>query len=100
MKQRMGMNMTRLKIVRNNRDERRQLLQAKLSTSLIDDINLMCKWSGNEKSYVIGELLRYALAMEPDFQAYKQSLPMSETSATKKEAGKEIATAAPMPLAK
>jgi hypothetical protein len=74
--------MTRLKISRNNREERKQLLQAKLSTSLIEDINLICKWSGNEKSYVIGELLQYALSMEPDFQAYKQLLSSQQPATT------------------
>src|SRR5512146_2972491 len=66
--------MTRFKIVRNNTEEKKQLLQAKLSTSLVQDINLMCEWSGNEKSYVVGELLRYALSMETDFQTYKKSI--------------------------
>ena len=92
--------MTRLKIVRNNRDERRQLLQAKLSTALVEDINLMCKWSGNEKSYVIAELLRYALAMEPDFQAYKQSLESNQTGTMKKNAETEKVSTTSLPLAK
>ena len=92
--------MTRLKIVRNNRDERKQLLQAKLSTALVDDINLMCKWSGNEKSFVIAELLRYALAMEPDFQAYKQSLQTGQADITKKEVSAEKRATASLPMAK
>ncbi len=91
--------MTRFKIVRNNTEEKRQLLQAKLNTSLVQDINLMCEWSGNEKSYVVGELLRYALSMESDFQAYKKSVtqkePASATgsiSANKREPSPEKVT--------
>ena len=91
--------MTRLKIVRNNRDERKQLLQAKLSTALVEDINLMCKWSGNEKGYVIAELLRYALSMEPDFQAYKQSLE-AKTVSHKKDVAAERIPATPLSIAK
>ncbi len=56
--------MTRFKIIRNNTEEKKQWLQAGLNTSLVHDINLMCEWSGNEKSYVIGGALRYALSME------------------------------------
>jgi hypothetical protein len=67
--------MGRLKITRNVNREQKQLLQAKLDSSLVADVNLLCKWSGNEKNYVIAELLRYALAQEPEFQKYKHSLP-------------------------
>ncbi len=66
--------MRRFRINRNNTKEQKQLLQAKLETSLVDDINLLCKWSGNEKNYVIAELLRYALSQESEFQEYKKSL--------------------------
>ena len=67
--------MGRFRINRNNTKEQKQLLQAKLETSLVDDVNLLCKWSGNEKNYVIAELLRYALSQESEFQEYKKSLP-------------------------
>ncbi len=99
--------MTRFKILRNNTEEKKQLLQAKLSTSLVQDINLMCEWSGNEKSYVIGELLRYALSMESDFQEYKKSVTHKEAagvlgniSASKKEPSAEKATVHTVPAAR
>ncbi len=66
--------MGRFRINRNNTKEQKQLLQAKLETSLVEDVNLLCKWSGNEKNYVIAELLRYALSQESEFQEYKKSL--------------------------
>ena len=67
--------MGRFRITRNNNKEEKQLLQAKLDSSLIEEVNLLCKWSGNEKNCVIAELLRYALSQESEFQKYKQSLP-------------------------
>jgi hypothetical protein len=66
--------MARFKITRNNDKEEKQVLQVKLDTSLIEDVNLLCKWSGNEKNYVVAELLRYALSQEADFQEHKQML--------------------------
>jgi hypothetical protein len=65
--------MGRFRIARNVNKEQKQLLQAKLDSSLVEDVNLLCKWSGNEKNYVIAELLRYALAQEQEFQRYKLS---------------------------
>lgn len=66
--------MARFKIARNNNQEKKQLLQAKLDASLVEEVNLLCKWSGNEKNYVIAELLRYALSQETDFQEYRASI--------------------------
>src|SRR5216684_8451126 len=66
-------NMGRFRITRNDSKEQKQLLQAKLDSSVIADINLLCQWSGNEKNYVIAELLRYALSQEAEFQKHKQS---------------------------
>lgn len=95
--------MTRFKIVRNNTKEKKQLLQAKLDASLVEEVNLLCKWSGNEKNFVIAELLRYALSQENDFQEYKQSLvqaaaaaiPAAVSAAAKKEASSERKSATP-----
>jgi hypothetical protein len=42
--------------------------------SLIEEINLLCKWSGNEKNHVVAELLRDALSQKSEFQEYKGSL--------------------------
>jgi hypothetical protein len=65
--------MPRFKLNRNSETEEKQLFQAKLPKSLIHEINLMVKWSGNEKNYVAAELFRYALSQESDFQHYKRS---------------------------
>jgi hypothetical protein len=100
--------MSRFKINRNNNREEKQLLQAKLDASLVEDVNLLSKWSGNEKNYVIAELLRYALSQESDFQAYKQTLgkqpPTAGAPAASEPMRKDIATErkAPsqLPLAK
>lgn len=48
-------------------------LQAAIEESIAADINLLCEWSNNEKNYVVNELLRFAMAQDTDFQAYKQS---------------------------
>ena len=74
--------MGRFRIARNNTKEQRQLLQAKLETSLVEDVNLLCKWSGNDKNYVITELLRYALSQESEFQEYKNSLRQQSATTT------------------
>ena len=74
--------MGRFRINRNNAKEQKQLLQAKLETSLVEDINLLCKWSGNEKNYVVAELLRYALSQESEFQEHKKSLQQRGAIAT------------------
>ncbi len=74
--------MGRFKITRNNTKEQKQLLQAKLETSLVEDVNLLCRWSGNEKNYVIAELLRYALSQESEFQEYKRSQQQQVSGAT------------------
>ncbi len=75
--------MPRFKLNRNSETEEKQLFQAKLPKSLIQEINLMVKWSGNEKNYVTAELFRYALSQENDFQQYKRSLAGPNGSSTK-----------------
>lgn len=66
--------MGRFKIERNTNKEQKQLLQAKLEASLVEEVNMLCQWSGNEKNFVIAQLLRYALSQESDFQQYKHGL--------------------------
>lgn len=48
-------------------------MQASIEESIAADLNLLCEWSNNEKNYVVNELLRFALAQDADFQAYKDS---------------------------
>ena len=66
--------MSRFKIVRNNTNTDRKLLQARIESSLVEDVNLLVKWSNRDKNEIIAELLRYALSQEADFQSYRQSV--------------------------
>ena len=66
--------MSRFKIVRNNTNADRKLLQARIETGLVEDVNLLVKWSNRDKNEIIAELLRYALSQEADFQSYRQSV--------------------------
>lgn len=100
--------MSRFKITRINNKEEKQVLQVKLEASLAEEVNLLCKWSGNEKNHVVAELLRYALSQEADFQQYKQTVgrdhPNSNVQAmpegAKKDIGAERRLASQLPLAK
>ena len=40
----------------------------------IEEIDLICQWSNNERNYIINELLRFALTQEEDFLKYRASL--------------------------
>ena len=66
--------MARFKIMRNNTNSDRKLLQARIETALVEDVNLIVKWSNRDKNEIVAELLKYALSQEEDFQAYKQSV--------------------------
>jgi len=66
--------MARFKIMRNNTNSDRKLLQARIETALVEDVNLIAKWSNRDKNEIVAELLKYALSQEEDFQAYKRSL--------------------------
>jgi hypothetical protein len=65
--------MSKLKIEKGASRVRRVPLKTTIDGSVADDIELMCQWSENETSYVVTELLRFALAQSDEFQVYKQS---------------------------
>lgn len=100
--------MARFKISRINNKEEKQVLQVKLEASLVDEVNLLCKWSGNEKNYVVAELLRYALRQEADFQQYRQATTKEPSSMSvqampepmKKEIAAERRPTSQLPLAR
>jgi len=69
--------MARFKIMRNNTNSDRKLLQARIETALVEDVNLIVKWSNRDKNEIVAELLKYALSQEEDFQAYKRTLTQS-----------------------
>jgi hypothetical protein len=65
--------MSKLKIEKGASRVRRVALKTTVDGSVADDIELMCQWSENETSYVVTELLRFALAQSDEFQAFKQA---------------------------
>jgi len=69
--------MSRLKLQHGVSRIRRAKLQSSIDQSVLDDIELMAKWSNNETQYIVNELLRFAIAQEEDFLKYKASLPAS-----------------------
>ena len=86
--------MARFKIMRNNTNSDRKLLQARIETALVEDVNLIAKWSNRDKNEIVAELLKYALSQEEDFQAYKRSLNHSTTA----DMGKKPVESARQPL--
>lgn len=64
--------MSRLKIEHGVSRAERVKLQVAIDRTIADDIDLMASWSNNERNYIVGELLRYALAQSADFQRHKQ----------------------------
>ncbi len=63
--------MGRLKIERGVSRIERVKLQVSVDQAIAQDIELMAKWSDNEKNYIVNELLRFALGESGDFQQYK-----------------------------
>ncbi len=72
--------MTRLKIEHGKSKTERVKLQVSIDQSISDDVDLIAKWSNNEKNYIINELLRFAVAQADEFQAHKQSHAKSPAS--------------------
>jgi hypothetical protein len=73
--------MSKLRIEKGASRVRRVALKTTIDGSVSDDVELMCKWSENDTSYVVNHLLRFALSQSEDFQQHKQSL---ETDAATK----------------
>lgn len=65
--------MSKLKIEKGASRIRRVPLKTTIDGAVADDIELMCQWSENETSYVVNQLLRFALEQSEDFQEYRQS---------------------------
>ena len=66
--------MSKLRIEKGASRVRRVPLKTTIDGTVADDIELMCKWSENDTSYVVNHLLRFALSQSEDFQQHKQSL--------------------------
>ena len=63
--------MSKLKIERGASKIRRAPLKVTIDGTISDDLDLMCKWSENDSSYLVNLLLGFALAQSEDFQRYK-----------------------------
>ena len=72
--------MSKLKIEKGASRVRRVPLKTTIDGTVADDVELMCKWSENETSYVVNHLLRFALSQSEDFQQHKQSLESGPSS--------------------
>lgn len=66
--------MSKLRIEKGASRIRRVPLKTTIDGTVADDVELLCKWSENDTSYVVNHLLRFALSQSEDFQEYKQSL--------------------------
>ena len=66
--------MSKLKIERGASKLRWVLLKTNIEESIAGDLDLLCKWSDNDRKYVVNELLRFALSQSGDFQKYKSEM--------------------------
>jgi len=65
--------MTKLRIEKGASRVRRVPLKTTIDGTVADEIELMCKWSENDTSYVVNQLLRFALSQSEEFQQHKHS---------------------------
>jgi hypothetical protein len=75
--------MSKLRIEKGASRVRRVPLKTTIDGTIADDIELLCKWSENDTSYVVNHLLRFALSQSEDFQQHKQSLETDSVTKAK-----------------
>jgi hypothetical protein len=93
--------MRKLKIERGASKLRWVLLKTNIEESIAGDIDLMCKWSENDRKYIVNELLRFALSQSGDFQKYKSEFETdSSGTADDRDAVQEVSGTNPDPTAK
>jgi hypothetical protein len=73
--------MSKLKIDKGASRVRRVPLKTTIDGTVWDDVELMCQWSENDTSYVVNQLLRFALIQSEEFQEHKQSVTANWLSA-------------------
>jgi len=73
--------MSKLKIDKGASRVRREPLKTTIDGTVWDDVELMCQWSENDTSYVVNQLLRFALGQSEEFQEHKQSVVANRPSA-------------------
>src|SRR5258708_30382424 len=81
---RKGNKMSKLKIEHGASRVHWALLKTTVEESLSNDIDLMCRWSENDRKYVVNELLRFAITEAQDFQKYKAELATSPSRGNSK----------------
>jgi hypothetical protein len=75
--------MSKLKIDKGASRIRRVPLKTTIDGTVWDDVELMCQWSENDTSYVVNQLLRFALGQSEEFQEHKQAAStVAETGRT------------------
>jgi hypothetical protein len=85
--------MSKLKIDKGASRIRRVPLKTTIDGTVWDDVELMCQWSENDTSYVVNQLLRFALSQSEEFQDHKQSAHTSSAPASAvAEVGRTAAT--------
>lgn len=73
--------MSKLKIDKGASRVRRVPLKTTIDGTVWDDVELMCQWSENDTSYVVNQLLRFALSQSEEFQEHKQLVAANRPSA-------------------
>jgi len=82
--------MTKLRIEKGASRIRRVPLKTTIDGTVADEIELMCQWSENDTSYVVNQLLRFALNQSEDFQQYKQSLENGSVTITGRDQSRPL----------
>ncbi len=77
--------MTKFKIEKGISRIARVKLQATIDESVAQDLALMGDWSNNDKNYLVNELLRFALSQDSEFQAYKESSTVAQSTPANSE---------------
>jgi len=77
--------MSRLKIEKGASKVRRAPLKVTIDGTVSDDLELMCKWSENDSSYLVNLLLGFAIAQSEEFQRYKAE-HLANSSSTRADA--------------
>jgi hypothetical protein len=92
--------MSKLKIEHGASKTRWVLLKTTIEEELSADIDALCRWSENDRKYVVNELLRFAILQAEEFQQYKAGLAANPASgmrdaATVPAEAKVVSTIAP-----
>ncbi|MGC9293563.1 MAG: hypothetical protein ACP5EP_12740, partial [Acidobacteriaceae bacterium] len=72
--------MSKLKIEHGASKTHWVLLKTTVEEELSAEIDSLCRWSENDRKYVINELLRFAIVQAEDFQKYKAGLTANAAS--------------------